>query len=127
MPHPTELKLPHNHTEAELAVAIRRRQKIDASDLIGFSVIRRAVDVRKRSAIALQTPRQEQDLEITDLPAASFWMSSSSEDMNLSLTLHHFDADGNEVMESGRQRTPTRAARNPYGEQRHLADRMSRH
>jgi predicted acyl esterase len=63
-------------------------------------VIRRAVDARKRSEIALETPPREQDLEIDGPLAASFWMSSSREDIDLFLTRRHFDTDGNEVLGS---------------------------
>src|SRR3979411_2888487 len=49
----TELKLPLDHAEAELKAALLRRLGLAAADLIGFSVFRRAVDARKKSAIAL--------------------------------------------------------------------------
>src|SRR5882672_1910389 len=49
----TELKLPLDHAEAELGAALLRRLGLAAPDLIGFSVFRRAVDARKRSAIVL--------------------------------------------------------------------------
>src|SRR4051812_38565758 len=49
----TELKLPLGHAEAELRAALVKRLGLAAVDLIGFSVFRRAVDARKKSAIAL--------------------------------------------------------------------------
>src|SRR5213083_1490202 len=49
----TELKLPLDHVEAELEAALLRRLGVAAADLIGFSVFRRAVDARKKSAIVL--------------------------------------------------------------------------
>src|SRR5882672_5488923 len=49
----TELKLPLDHAEAELKAALLQRLGIAAADLVGFSVFRRAVDARKRSAIVL--------------------------------------------------------------------------
>jgi uncharacterized FAD-dependent dehydrogenase len=49
----TELKLPLDHAEAELGAALLQRLGLAAPDLIGFSVFRRAVDARKRSAIVL--------------------------------------------------------------------------
>jgi uncharacterized FAD-dependent dehydrogenase len=49
----TELKLPLDHAEAELKAALLQRLGVAAGDLIGFSVFRRAVDARKRSAIVL--------------------------------------------------------------------------
>jgi uncharacterized FAD-dependent dehydrogenase len=49
----TELKLPLGHEEGALKSAILERLKIEAQDLVGFSVFRRATDARKRTAIAL--------------------------------------------------------------------------
>jgi uncharacterized FAD-dependent dehydrogenase len=49
----TELKLPLDHAAGAIEAAVLKRLGIAASDLIGFSVFRRAVDARKKSAIAL--------------------------------------------------------------------------
>ena len=49
----TELKLPLDHAEGALEAALLKRLGIAASELIGFSVFRRGVDARKKSAIAL--------------------------------------------------------------------------
>src|SRR5882757_2002595 len=49
----TELKLPLDHAQAELKAALLNRLGIAAADLVTFSVFRRAVDARKRSAIVL--------------------------------------------------------------------------
>ncbi len=49
----TELKLPLDHAEAALEAALLERLGIAAEDLVTFSVFRRAVDARKRSAIVL--------------------------------------------------------------------------
>jgi uncharacterized protein len=49
----TELKLPLGHEEGALKSAILARLKIQAQDLLGFFVFRRATDSRKRTAIAL--------------------------------------------------------------------------
>jgi uncharacterized protein len=49
----TELKLPLGHEEGALKSAILARLKIQAQDLLGFFVFRRATDARKRTAIAL--------------------------------------------------------------------------
>ncbi len=61
--------------------------------------------------IALQTPPLDRDTEITGPLAASFWVSSETEDMDLFLTLRNFDADGNEVLETGQQGTPVPVAK----------------
>ena len=49
----TDLKLPLDHADADLAAAVLERLRIAPQDLRGYSVFRRAVDARKRSAIAL--------------------------------------------------------------------------
>jgi len=49
----TEVKLPLDHSEAELRAAIIERLGIDDSALLRYTIFRRAVDARKRSAIAL--------------------------------------------------------------------------
>ena len=41
----------------------------------------------------------------------AFWVSSESEDMDLFLTLRNFDADGNEILETGQQGTPVPVAK----------------
>ena len=48
----TELKLPLDHSEADLRRAIVRRLDIDTSDLIGWTVFRRNHDARNKNAIA---------------------------------------------------------------------------
>ena len=49
----TELKLPLDHGEPEMRSAILKRLRIDADELVGYGVFRRACDARKKSAIAL--------------------------------------------------------------------------
>ncbi len=49
----TELKLPLDHPEPALRAAIVARLQIADTDLLGFTVFRRAWDARKRSAIHL--------------------------------------------------------------------------
>jgi uncharacterized FAD-dependent dehydrogenase len=49
----TELKLPLDHADGAVEAALLKRLGIAASELIGFSVFRRGVDARKKSAIAL--------------------------------------------------------------------------
>ncbi len=48
-----ELKLPLNHSEAELPAAILKRLEIPATDLIGFTIYKRSYDARKKAAIVL--------------------------------------------------------------------------
>ncbi len=47
----TELKLPLDHTEADLKAAILKRLGIPAAELVGYTIFRRGYDARKRSAI----------------------------------------------------------------------------
>ncbi len=61
--------------------------------------------------LSLETPPLEQDLEVTGPLAASFWVSSSSEDMDLFLTLRNIDAVGNDILETGQQGSPVPVAK----------------
>ena len=49
----TEIKLPLGHQPEALRAAIINRFAIDAIDLLGFTVFRRAIDARRKYAIAL--------------------------------------------------------------------------
>jgi uncharacterized FAD-dependent dehydrogenase len=49
----TELKLPLGHGDGDIAAAILERLRIKPDDLRGYSVFRRAIDARKKSAIML--------------------------------------------------------------------------
>ena len=49
----TEIKLPLDHHADDLHAAILQRLKIDAEDLIGYTLYRRGFDARKPSAISL--------------------------------------------------------------------------
>jgi uncharacterized FAD-dependent dehydrogenase len=49
----TDLKLDLDHAEGEIKAAVLKRLDLKPQDLLGYSVYRRAVDARKRSAIAL--------------------------------------------------------------------------
>jgi hypothetical protein len=51
------------------------------------------------------------DTEITGPVAAVLWVSSTSEDMDLFLTLRNIDADGKDVMETGQQGLPVPVAK----------------
>jgi uncharacterized FAD-dependent dehydrogenase len=64
----TELKLPLDHAEVELRAALLKRLGIAVDELVTFSVVRRAVDVRKRSAIVLI---YSLDVEVRDEKALS--------------------------------------------------------
>ncbi len=53
--------------------------------------------------ITLETPPLEQDTEVTGPLMAQVWVESSTEDMDIFLTLRNIDADGNDVWEVGQQ------------------------
>ncbi|HEU4670549.1 MAG TPA: NAD(P)/FAD-dependent oxidoreductase [Dyella sp.] len=59
----TDLKLPLDHTEADLEQAILTRLKLGRAGLRGYSVAKRSTDARKRGAIALIYAL---DLELAD-------------------------------------------------------------
>ena len=61
--------------------------------------------------IALETPPLTQDVEVTGPVAAVLWVASSTEDMDLFLTIRNIDGDGNEVLETGQQGTPVPVAK----------------
>jgi uncharacterized protein len=61
--------------------------------------------------IALETPPLEDDLEVTGPAAAVLWVASSTEDMDLFLTIRNIDADGNDVLETGQQGRPVPVAK----------------
>jgi predicted acyl esterase len=67
--------------------------------------------IRPGMGLALATPPLPHDLEVTGPLAASFWVSSETEDMDLFLTLRNFDAEGNEVLETGQQGRPVPVAK----------------
>jgi predicted acyl esterase len=67
--------------------------------------------IRPGMGIALQTAPLADDTEITGPIAAVLWVSSSSEDMDLFLTIRNIDANGNDVMETGQQGLPVPVAK----------------
>jgi hypothetical protein len=67
--------------------------------------------IKPDMGVALLTPPMAHDTEITGPLAAVLWVSSSTEDMDLFLTLRHFDEHGNEIMDTGQQGTPVPVAK----------------
>ena len=67
--------------------------------------------IKPGMGITLETPPLPHVIEVTGPLAATFWVSSSSEDMDLFLTLRNFDAEGNEVLETGQQGSPVPVAK----------------
>ncbi len=64
----TDVKLPLDHTEADLQSAILQKLKISAADLKKYTIFKRSYDARKRDNISLvyaidvETPKQKQIL-----------------------------------------------------------------
>jgi hypothetical protein len=67
--------------------------------------------IKPDMGIALFTPAMTEDMEITGPLSATFWVSSSSEDMDLFITMRHFDEAGQEIMETGQQGSPVPVAK----------------
>jgi len=67
--------------------------------------------IKPGMGISLETPPLFADLEVTGPLMANIWVSSATEDMDLFLTLRNFDAEGNEVLETGQQGTPVPVAK----------------
>ena len=67
--------------------------------------------IKPGMGVSFETPPLPDDLEVTGPVAATFWVSSSSEDMDLFLTLRNIDADGKEIMETGQQGAPVPVAK----------------
>jgi putative CocE/NonD family hydrolase len=67
--------------------------------------------IRPGMGAAFETPPLAQDLEVTGPLAATLFVSSETEDMDLFLTLRNFDPDGDEVLETGQQGAPVPVAK----------------
>jgi putative CocE/NonD family hydrolase len=67
--------------------------------------------IKPGMGISFRTEKLPADTEITGPLAAVLWVSSSTEDMDLFLTLRNFDPDGNEIMETGQQGAPVPVAK----------------
>ena len=95
----------------ELAHLSRDQPRLDGLDLGGVL----AGDGRRHQARHGHCARDAAARRTTSRsPGRSrrvLWVSSSTEDMDLFLTMRNFDADGNEVMETGQQGTPVPVAK----------------
>ncbi len=67
--------------------------------------------IKPGMGVSLETPPLPDDIEVTGPLAAVLWVSSETEDADLFLTLRNFDADGNEILETGQQGTPVPVAK----------------
>jgi predicted acyl esterase len=67
--------------------------------------------IKPGMGIALETSPLPADIEVTGPLMANIWVSSETEDMDLFLTLRNFDAEGNEILETGQQGAPVPVAK----------------
>jgi predicted acyl esterase len=67
--------------------------------------------IKPGMGVALETPPLPHDIEVTGPLMANLWVSSETEDMDLFLTLRNFDAEGNEILETGQQGAPVPVAK----------------
>jgi uncharacterized protein len=67
--------------------------------------------IKPGMGLSLETTKLAVDTEITGPIAAVLWVSSSTEDMDLFLTLRNIDSDGKDVMETGQQGAPVPVAK----------------
>jgi len=86
-----ELKLPLNHTEADLPEAILQRLDLAASELLGFTIYKRSYDARKKSAIVLI---YSLDVQVRDEAAVLEQRRHDTHLMPSPDTAYRFVADG---------------------------------
>jgi predicted acyl esterase len=67
--------------------------------------------IKPDMGVAFYTEAMTEDVEITGPLSANLWVSSSSEDMDLFITIRHYDESGNEVMDTGQQGAPVPVAK----------------
>jgi len=67
--------------------------------------------IKPDMGVSFFTPPMTEDVEITGPLSATLWVSSSSEDMDLFLTIRHFDENGKELLETGQQGSPVPVAK----------------
>ena len=67
--------------------------------------------IKPGMGVAFETPPLPEEIEVTGPLMASFWVSSETEDMDLFLTLRHFDANNQEILETGQQGAPVPVAK----------------
>lgn len=67
--------------------------------------------IKPNMGVSIVSAPMAQAVEITGPLSATLWVSSSSEDMDLFLTIRHFDEKGEELLETGQQGTPVPVAK----------------
>ncbi|HUC51944.1 MAG TPA: CocE/NonD family hydrolase, partial [Xanthobacteraceae bacterium] len=67
--------------------------------------------IKPGMGVSLETAKLSVDTEITGPLACVLWVSSTTEDMDLFLTLRNIGPDGNEILETGQQGAPVPVAK----------------
>jgi predicted acyl esterase len=67
--------------------------------------------IKPDMGVAFFTEPMLEDVEITGPLSATLWVSSSSEDMDIFITMRHYDETGEEVMDTGQQGAPVPVAK----------------
>ena len=67
--------------------------------------------IKPDMGVAFYTAPMAEDVEITGPLSANLWVSSSSEDMDIFITIRHYDEKGEEIMDTGQQGTPVPVAK----------------
>jgi putative CocE/NonD family hydrolase len=67
--------------------------------------------IKPDMGISLWTAPMAADTEITGPLSATLWVSSSSEDMDIFITLRHYNEQGEEILETGQQGSPVPVAK----------------
>jgi len=67
--------------------------------------------IKPGMGVTLETAKLSVDTEITGPLACVLWVSSTTEDMDLFLTLRNIGPDGNEILETGQQGAPVPVAK----------------
>jgi predicted acyl esterase len=67
--------------------------------------------IKPDMGVAFYTEPMSEDVEITGPLSANLWVSSSSEDMDIFITIRHYDEKGEEIMDTGQQGAPVPVAK----------------
>jgi predicted acyl esterase len=67
--------------------------------------------IKPDMGVAFYTEPMAEDVEITGPLSANLWVSSSSEDMDIFITIRHYDEKGEEIMDTGQQGAPVPVAK----------------
>jgi predicted acyl esterase len=104
-----DLKLANPSAEAQCSYAATGMGSMGSTSAASSQVM--GGGIKPDMGVSFFTPPMTEDVEITGPLSATLWVSSSSEDMDLFLTIRHFDENGKELLETGQQGTPVPVAK----------------